>query len=53
MLRFLLDRGADPEIPAYFLRDGKELALTPLAFFEEIDRIECNLLEEILTLKSF
>lgn len=53
MLRFLLDKGADPEIPAAFLRDGKELALTPLAFFEEIDRIECNLLEEILTLKSF
>ncbi|MEX2608061.1 MAG: hypothetical protein WD708_12015 [Kiritimatiellia bacterium] len=50
MLRFLLDRGAAPSIPAWFLRDGKEIALTPLEFFEEIDRIECNLLEEILTL---
>jgi ankyrin repeat protein len=50
MLRFLLEEGADPDIPAYFLRDGKELTLTPLAFFKEIDRIECNLLEEILTL---
>lgn len=50
MLRFLLEKGADPEIPAWFLRDGKERALTPLAFFEEIDHIECNLLEEILTL---
>jgi len=52
MLKFLLERGADPSIPAWFLRDGKELQLTPLEFFEEIDRIECNLLEEILTLRS-
>jgi hypothetical protein len=32
------------------VRDGKELPLTPLQFFMEIDRFECNLLEEILTL---
>lgn len=52
MLNFLLDKGADPELPGLFLRDGKKTELTPLAFFEEVDRIECNLLEEVITLKS-
>jgi hypothetical protein len=52
MLSWLLDQGADPSIPGRFLRDGQELDLTPLAYFEEIDRIECNLLEETLTLRS-
>lgn len=52
MLSFLLDEGADPSIKATFLRDGKELSLSPLEFFEEVDRIECNLLEEILLLRS-
>lgn len=52
LLKLLLKHGADPSIPANFLRDGKEIALTPLEFFEEIDRIECNLLEEVLTLKT-
>ncbi|MDF3130203.1 hypothetical protein P0Y35_13430 [Kiritimatiellaeota bacterium B1221] len=51
MLKLLLKHGAAPKIPALFLRDGQELSLTPLEFFEEIDRIECNLLEEVLTLK--
>jgi len=52
MLKFLLDRGADPSISASFLRDGEDVMLTPLEFFEEVDRIECNLLEEILTLRQ-
>jgi ankyrin repeat protein len=52
MLPFLLKQGADPTIKASFLRDGKETELTPLAYFEEVDRIECNLLEEILLLRS-
>jgi len=52
MLQFLLDRGADPSHKAPFLRDGEEIQLTPLEFFQEIDRIECNLLEEILTLSA-
>lgn len=52
MLGWLLDRGADPSIPAWFLRGGKEIQLTPRGFFEEIDKIECNLLEEVLTLRS-
>jgi len=51
MLKLLLEHGADPSIQASFLRDGKEQVLTPLEFFEEIDKIECNLLEEVLTLK--
>ncbi len=51
MLKLLLKHGADPKIPATFLRDGQELSLTPLELFEEIDKIECNLLEEVLTLK--
>jgi hypothetical protein len=53
MLKLLLKHGADPSLVATFLRDGKEIALTPLEFFEEIDNIECNLLEEVLTLKTF
>jgi ankyrin repeat protein len=53
LLRFLLDRDADPSLPACFLRDGKEINLTPLEFFEEVDRIECNLLEEVITLRTF
>lgn len=52
MLKLLLKQGADPSIPASFLRDGKEVSLTPLEFFGEIDNIECNLLEEVLTLKT-
>jgi ankyrin repeat protein len=52
MLPFLLQHGADPSIPAPFLRDGKTLKQTPLEFFEEVDRIECTLLEEILTLRQ-
>lgn len=52
MLRFLLDRDADPDIPALFLRDGNQVSLTPLEFFEEVDRIECNLLEEVITLRQ-
>jgi ankyrin repeat protein len=52
MLSFLLDQGADKDLGAAFLRDGKTLELTPLAFFEEVDRIECNLLEEVITLRN-
>ncbi|MGA0333635.1 MAG: hypothetical protein ACO3NW_06740 [Kiritimatiellia bacterium] len=52
LMKLLLDHGADPSLEASFLRDGKEISLTPLEFFEEIDRIECNLLEEVLTLKT-
>lgn len=52
MLAWLLERHADPTLPASFLRDGKEIQLTPLAYFEEIDRIESNLLEETLTLRA-
>ena len=52
MLTLLLKKGADPKAEALFLRDGKEISLTPLAFFEEIDNIEANLLEEVLTLKT-
>jgi hypothetical protein len=52
MLPFLLQHGAAPSIPAPFLRDGKTLKQTPLEFFEEVDRIECTLLEEILTLRQ-
>jgi ankyrin repeat protein len=52
MLTFLLKRGADPSIPAPFLRKSKTIRLTPLQFFEEVDLIECNLLEEILTLRG-
>lgn len=52
MLAWLLERGADPAIAAPFLRDANELELTPLAYFEEIDRIECDLLEETLTLRA-
>jgi ankyrin repeat protein len=50
-LAFLLERGADPGQRAPFLRNGKKVMLTPEAFFEEEDRIECNLLDEILTLR--
>lgn len=52
MLKLLLKHGAAPSAEALFLRDGKEVSLTPLEFFEEIDNIECNLLEEVLTLKT-
>lgn len=52
MLKLLLKHGAGPSAEALFLRDGKEVSLTPLEFFEEIDNIECNLLEEVLTLKT-
>ncbi|WFB37318.1 hypothetical protein P3T73_06030 [Kiritimatiellota bacterium B12222] len=52
MLKLLLKHGANPALDATFLRDGKEIPLTALEFFEEIDQIECNLLEEILTLKT-
>ena len=52
MIPFLLKHGADPSLKAAFLRDGKELELSPLEFFEEVDRIECNLLEEILLLRT-
>lgn len=52
MLSLLLKHGANPALVATFLRDGKEISLTPLEFFEEIDDIECNLLEEVLTLKT-
>ena len=52
MLKFLLDRGADPARNAPFLKDGKIEDLTALDLFQAIDDIECNLLEEILTLRS-
>lgn len=52
MLRLLLDHGADPRLDAPFLRDGAEIRLTPQAFFQEIDNIECNLLEELLVLRT-
>ncbi len=52
MLHFLLQRGADPTLPGYFLRGNRTLRLTPQAFFEAVDAIESNLLEEILTLRE-
>jgi len=52
MLKFLLDRGANPKHKANFLRKGKTVKLTALDFFQAIDDIECNLLEEILTLRA-
>lgn len=52
MLKWLLENGADATLPGWFLRDGEEQEWTPLAYFEEIDRIECNLLEETLTLRA-
>ncbi|MCC5846068.1 MAG: hypothetical protein JJU05_17605 [Verrucomicrobia bacterium] len=52
MLKFLLDRGADPAHKAPFLRRGKPVRLTALDLFQAIDDIECNLLEEILILRS-
>jgi len=52
MLAWLLKQGADPTLPGWFLRDGTEQEWAPLAYFEEIDRIECNLLEETLTLRA-
>jgi len=52
MLSFLLKQGADSKQTGSFLRDGKKTDLTPLEFFEEVDRIECNLLEEIIALRQ-
>lgn len=52
MLKFLLERGADPEHKAPFLDEGKTVHLTTLDLFQAIDDIECNLLEEILILRS-
>lgn len=52
MLQFLLGRGADPKHKAKFLRKGNIVSLTALDFFQAIDDIECNLLEEILILKT-
>ena len=52
MLKFLLDRGADPARKAPFLKNGKPVQLTVLELFQAIDDIECTLLEEILILRS-
>lgn len=52
MLPLLLEAGANPQHRAHFLRNGKPVQLTPLEFFQEIDNIECNLLEEILILRT-
>ncbi len=52
MLPWLLQHGADPALTGWFLRDGEEQEWTALQYFEEIDRIECNLLEETLTLRA-
>jgi ankyrin repeat protein len=52
MLKFLLERGADPKHKAPFLDEGKTVHLTALDLFQAIDDIECNLLEEILILRS-
>lgn len=52
MLRFLLDRGADPACTARFLRKGRTVRLTAQEFFQAIDDIECNLLEELLILRG-
>lgn len=52
MLSFLLENGANPKHTAPFLRDGSPVHLTVLELFQAIDDIECNLLEEILTLRA-
>lgn len=53
LLPILLKLGADQNQSAPFLRDGEEVQLRPLEFFEAIDEVECNLLEEILQLKGY
>lgn len=52
MLSFLLERGANPKQTGDFLKDGKIIQLTAREFFQAIDDIECNLLEELLTLRA-
>ncbi|MCC5847935.1 MAG: hypothetical protein JJU29_07550 [Verrucomicrobia bacterium] len=52
MLAFLLERGANPKQKGEFLKNGKIIQLTPQEFFQAIDDIECNLLEELLTLRA-
>ncbi|MFT5121517.1 MAG: ankyrin repeat protein [Kiritimatiellia bacterium] len=47
MLELLLERGADVEITAPFLRDDEEIELSPLDFFLALDAVEGNMEKEI------
>lgn len=53
LLEILLDRGADPQIPAAFLRDGDHVELTPFQFFMAVDDVEGNLERELALLAEY